>query len=91
VNLDSRARELQLITALCRESARLGLNVGMSDARPAALIRTGTAPPGWITVEATGAFFEWCAAGFRHPVTDPAGAAALIAQRVRVPGPEEAS
>jgi hypothetical protein len=91
VNLDSRARELKLITALCRESARLGLSVGMSDARPAAVIRTGVAPPWWITVDATGAFFEWCTAGFRHPAADPTGAAALIAQRVRAPGPDEAS
>jgi hypothetical protein len=41
--------ELGLITALCRESAKLGLNVAMSDARPAALIRIAAKPPTWIT------------------------------------------
>jgi hypothetical protein len=70
--------ELVLIAALCRESAKLGLNVGMSDARPAAVIRTVTRPPTWITVGVTGEFFEWQGAAIRHSKTDPAGAAALI-------------
>jgi hypothetical protein len=70
--------ELGLITALCRESAKLGLNVAMSDARPAALIRIAAKPPTWITVGVSGEFFEWQGAGNRHPVADPAGAAARI-------------
>ncbi|GLY84869.1 hypothetical protein [Actinoallomurus iriomotensis] len=89
VYADGRTAELRLITELCRESAKLGLNVSMSDARPAAVIRTGTAPPWWITVDASGEFFEWRGAGFRHPVTDPAGAAAVIARRVGAPGAAE--
>jgi hypothetical protein len=88
-NAGDRAPELRLIAELCRESAKRGLNVGMSDARPAAVIRTGTAPPWWITVDASGEFFEWRAAGFRHPAADPAGAAALVARRVTAPGPDE--
>ncbi|MGI5225924.1 hypothetical protein [Actinoallomurus sp. CA-142502] len=83
-----RTSELKLITELCRESAKLGLNVSMSDARPAAVIRTGTAPPWWITVDASGEFLEWRGAGFRHPVTDPAGAAA-ISRHVDAPGAAE--
>ena len=70
--------ELMLIVALCRESAKLGLNVGMSDARPAAVIRTATSPATWITVGVTGEFFEWQGGAIRHSTTDPAGAAALI-------------
>jgi hypothetical protein len=68
--------ELMRIVALCREAAKLGLNVGMSDARPAMVIRTAARPPLWITVGDSGEFFEWHQ--HRHPVTDPAGAAALI-------------
>ena len=67
---------LMWIVALCREAAKLGLNVGISDARPAVVIRTRTKPPLWITVSDSGEFFEWHQE--RHPVTDPAGAAALI-------------
>jgi hypothetical protein len=40
-------------TVLRREVAKLVLNVGMSDARTAAVIRTGTRPPLWITVGET--------------------------------------
>jgi hypothetical protein len=70
--------ELRLIVELCREAARRGLNVGMSDARPAAVIRTGAAP-WWVTVE--DGFYACPAEGFRHPVTDPSGAAAALARR----------
>jgi hypothetical protein len=70
--------ELVSITALCRESAKLGLNVGMSDARPAAVFRTTTRPPTWFTVGVSGDFFEWHDTEKRHPVADPAGAAAFI-------------
>jgi hypothetical protein len=68
--------ELMRIVALCREAAKLGLNVGISDARPAVVIRTAAKPPLWITVSDSGEFFEWHQD--RHPVTDPAGAAALV-------------
>jgi hypothetical protein len=75
---------LRLISGLCRELAKLGLNVGMSDARPAVVIRTGLInPPLWITVDASGEFFEWRDADEQHPVTDLAGAAARIAEHIR--------
>jgi hypothetical protein len=70
--------DLKLITALCRESAKLGMNVGMSDARPAAVIRTNAQPPTWITVGVSDGFFEWQGDGNRHPIADPAGAAARL-------------
>jgi hypothetical protein len=70
--------ELMLIGALCGESAKLGLNVGMSDARPAAVFRTTARPPKWIAVGVSGEFFEWQDSDKRHPAADPAGAAALI-------------
>jgi hypothetical protein len=50
----------------------------MSDARPAAVIRTATKPPTWIAVGISGEFFEWHGAEIRHSVADPGGAAALI-------------
>jgi hypothetical protein len=75
-------RKLELITGLCRELAKFGLSVGLGDARPAVVIRTGPEPL-WITVDASGGFFEWCDAEERHPVTDPAGAAAHVVEYVR--------
>lgn len=80
----SHDRELALIGALCREIAKLGLNVGMSDARPAAVIRTAVVnPPLWITVDLGRQYFEWRDAEYRHAVADVSGAAARIAQHVR--------
>jgi len=76
-------RELELIIELCRPLARIGLNVGMSDARPAAVIRIGNGPSLWITVDPSGEFFEWDQADRRYPATDAAGAAALIHEHVR--------
>lgn len=74
--------ELMLIAALCRESAKLGLSVGMSDARPAALFRTVTRPPRWFAVGVSGGFFEWQGAENRYPIADPAGAAACIVKHL---------
>jgi hypothetical protein len=74
--------ELAMIAALCRESAKLGMNVGMSDARPATVIRIPTRPPRWITIGVSGRFFEWRGTGNRHPVEDPAGAAARILEQI---------
>jgi hypothetical protein len=76
-------RELELITELCRRLAKMGLNVGMSDARPAAVIRTRDEPALSITVDPSGEFFEWCQAEKRHPVSDPAGAAVLLWEHVK--------
>lgn len=37
----SRERELGVLVELCRELVRLGVKVGMSDARPAVTVRGG--------------------------------------------------
>jgi hypothetical protein len=76
-------RELELVVELCRPLAKIGLNVGMSDARPAAVIRTRNGSSLWITVDPSGEFFEWDEAQHRHPVTDPAGVAALVSEQVK--------
>jgi hypothetical protein len=88
----SRDPELILIAELCRQLAKLGISIGLSDAGPAAEVRTGP-HPFWVTVNESGEFFEWPEAKRRHPATDPAGAAALIAEQVRAQrsGPGEAS
>jgi hypothetical protein len=85
--------ELRLITELCRALADLGLGVGMSDARPAAVIHIRDEPSLWITVDPSGEFFEWNEAQHRHPASDPAGAAALVSEHVKAQrsGPGEAS
>ncbi|HEY0541325.1 MAG TPA: hypothetical protein VGD53_23345 [Actinoallomurus sp.] len=86
-------RELGLITGLCRRLAMMSLNVGMSDAQPAAVIRTRNEPSLWITVDPSGEYFEWHEAQHQHPVTDFAGAAALILEYVKAQrsGTDEAS
>ena len=88
----SRDPELILITELCRQLAELGISIGLSDARPAVEVRTGP-HPFWVTVDESGEFFEWSEAKRQHPATDPAEAAALIAEQVQVQrsGPDEAS
>ena len=77
-------RELELIAELCRPLAKIGLNVGMSDARPAVVVRTRNEPSLWITVDPSGEFFEWNEAQQRHPVADPSGAAALVSEQLKV-------
>jgi hypothetical protein len=80
----SRDPELVLLTELCRELVKLGLGVGLSDARPAVVIRTGPGNPALlITVDGTGEFYEWCEGEERHPVNDPAGAAAHVVEYVQ--------
>jgi hypothetical protein len=76
-----RDPELVLLTELCRALAELELSVGLLDARPAIVIRSPE--PLWITVDPSGEFFEWREADQRHPVTDPAGAAALVSEQVK--------
>jgi hypothetical protein len=83
----SRDRELILITELCRQLAKLEISIGLSDARPAAEVRTGP-QPFWVTVNESGEFFEWSEAKRQHPATDPAGAAALIAEQAQAQRPE---
>ncbi|MDN3352922.1 hypothetical protein [Actinomadura sp. DC4] len=76
-----QTEEVRLLAALCRELAKQGLDVGMSDAKPALSVRRRRyAPRLWILVDA--GFFEW-GCGRRHAVTDPAGTAARIAGDVR--------
>jgi hypothetical protein len=88
-----RDPELVLLTELCRALAELGLSVGMSDARPAAEVRTKQNPPLRITLDPSGEFFEWHESRHRHLATDPVGAAALIAEQVSAqqPGQGETS
>jgi hypothetical protein len=74
-----RDPELVLLTELCRALAALGLSAGLVDARPAVVIHN--LRPLWITVDPSGEFFEW--RDQRHPVTDPAGAAALVSEHVK--------
>jgi hypothetical protein len=78
----SHKEELRLLSVLCRELVGLGLHVGMSDAKPALSVRLGRLEPWfWISVSATGEFFEWCRD--THTAADPAGAAHRIADRIR--------
>jgi hypothetical protein len=74
---------VRLLAVLCRELAHLGLDVGMSDAKPAVSVRRRrTERRLWISVDVDDDFFEW-RDGRRHVVSDPAGAAKLIAVDVR--------
>lgn len=75
-----QTEEVRLLAALCRELARHGLDVGMSDAKPALSVRRGSAPRLWIVVD-TGCY-AW-GRGRRGPVSDPAGTAAEIAADLR--------
>jgi hypothetical protein len=75
---------VRLLAALCRELAWLGLDVGMSDAKPALSVRRRrTERRLWISIDVDDGFFEWRDGRRRHAVSDPAGAAKLIAVDVR--------
>jgi hypothetical protein len=76
---------MRLLAALCRELALLGLDVGMSDAKPAVSVRLRRPDPRlWVSVDVRDGSFEWCRFdGGRHAVDDPAGAARRIASAVR--------
>ena len=74
-------QELELVTDLCRELARLGLQVCLSDARPRVMVPSHSAPL-WITVDTSGRFFESADVTIRHPATDRTGAAVLIHQHL---------
>jgi hypothetical protein len=75
------SRKLILLVELCRELAKLGIGVGLSDARPALSVRNGPAARKvWITVDDSCASFVWRRDDHaHHAVDDPAGAAARIA------------
>jgi hypothetical protein len=76
---------LRRLAALWRKTAALGLDVGMSDAKPALSVRLSRANPRlWVSVDVAGDCYVWRRAGERrHPVADPAGAATLIANDTR--------
>jgi hypothetical protein len=71
---------------LCRELARLGLLVEIRDARPAVSARTGSSSSRvWVTVNPSGRLFTWRRDDIdRHPVDDPAGAAAHILEYIKL-------
>ncbi|WP_345366362.1 hypothetical protein [Actinoallomurus liliacearum] len=83
------------MTELCRELAKLGVKVGLSDARPALSARGALAERKlWIEVDLSGGTFVWPYDGqARHGLDDPAGAAAQIAEylRLRDAGPGDRS
>jgi hypothetical protein len=73
------SRDLCQLVELCRELAKLGVHVGVSDARPALSVRGGlTDRKVWVEVD--DGLFVWRRDDLaRHPADDPAGAAALLA------------
>jgi hypothetical protein len=74
--------QVRLLAALCRELAILGLDVGMSDARPAVSVRRSRGDPRlWISVDIQDGCFSWREG--HHAVDDAAGAAGRIATDVR--------
>jgi hypothetical protein len=81
-----QTEEIQLLAALCRELATLGLDVGMSDAAPALSVRLSrTGPRLWVSVDIRDGCFSWQddSRPRRHPFSDAAGTAKLIADDVR--------
>jgi hypothetical protein len=82
------SKKMQLLVALCRELARLGLPSVLSDARPALSVRGGPANPRvWISVSPCGEFYEWCPeSGDRLPAAHPESAAERIAVHFRPRG-----
>jgi hypothetical protein len=81
-----RIRDLEALSLLCRELARLGMTFGISDARPAVWVRTNlTDSRVWISVNPSGQLFNWRRDDVdRHPVDDPAGAAAQLFEYLKI-------
>lgn len=77
-----RSRDLERLTELCRELATFGVQVGLSDARPALSVRRDlTHRRVWVEVDAARGVFVWRRDDLmRHPADDPAGAAARLAE-----------
>ncbi|MCO6006182.1 hypothetical protein NE236_14410 [Actinoallomurus purpureus] len=75
-------RKLQTLVALCQELIKLGVKVGLSDARPALSVRGALVERKlWIEIDPTGEFFVWRLDDRVHrAVNDPAGAAAEITE-----------
>jgi hypothetical protein len=79
--------ELLLLAALRRELVNLGLNVAFRDALPGLTVTTHIpGVPLYVFVTESGTDYDWNNAAMRHPVRDPAGAAARIASFVRDQG-----
>jgi hypothetical protein len=78
---EQHEREIRLLADLVRELVGFGFQVGMSDAGPAAFIRSATGRL-VVVIAVTGDYFEWKSGNDSHLVTDPAGAAAAIAAHV---------
>lgn len=78
-------RPVELLVDLCRELVKLGMHVGLSDARPAVSVRGGLAHPKvWIEVDPSGESFVWRRDDRVHHATDdPAGVAARIADYLK--------
>ncbi|GAA4625959.1 hypothetical protein GCM10023196_032210 [Actinoallomurus vinaceus] len=73
-----------VLVDLCRELIKLGVHVGLSDARPALSVRGGLAlRKVWIEVDPSGESFVWRRDDRAHHADDPAGAAARIAKYLK--------
>ncbi|GAA4628683.1 hypothetical protein GCM10023196_046070 [Actinoallomurus vinaceus] len=83
--MTSDNRNLGILVELCRELIKLGVNVGLSDARPALSVRGDLiSKKVWIEIDQSGESFVWRRNDqARHSVGDPAGAAAKIAEYVK--------
>ena len=82
MNEVDRDRQLGALIELCHELIKLGIKVGLSDARPALSVRSELVTHRlWIEVDPSGTSFVWRRSDqVRHAVGDPAGAAAQIAE-----------
>jgi hypothetical protein len=78
-------RNLDILVEVCRELIKIGVNVGLSDARPALFVRGGLASKKvWIEIDRSGESFVWRWDDQAHHSTgDPAGAAAKIAEYIK--------
>jgi hypothetical protein len=78
-------RDLNRLTELCRELAKFGVQVGLSDARPALSVRRDLADRRvWVEVDVADGSFVWRRDDLaRHPADDPAGAAACLADYLK--------
>ncbi|WP_433180641.1 hypothetical protein [Actinoallomurus sp. CA-150999] len=91
----TREQELETLVELCRHLVRLGVNAGLSDARPAVSLRSDLSHRKiWVEVDTSRGSFVWRRDDHeRHAVDDPAGAAARLAEylKQRNAGPGERS
>ncbi|MCO6010900.1 hypothetical protein NE236_38680 [Actinoallomurus purpureus] len=82
-NGSGHSRDLCRLVELCRELAKLGVHVGVSDARPALSVR-GDLTDRKVWVEIDAGSFVWRRDDLaRHPAHDPAGAAASLADYLK--------